>query len=161
MNANIFADTYQEYSNNSTRNKDRETILGLFLRQPSKSLQNLLSQAMNEALINRVILMIDKYEQEKDEMACLKMLICTISPIVQGMQTSLRQYIKNGFGQQNQQSFETTNSSFSKSSDYFPNEFEHFLKYFPTRQKYLENTDECEQIYAKFCAKNFTFKHQQ
>lgn len=126
---------------------------------------------MNEALINRIILMIDNYENKKDEMACLKMLICTISPIVQGMQISLKQYINKGLEPRNPQSTEETaknmkrekkeeSSSFNK-FDYLSSNFREFLKYFPTQEKYLEKTVECDKIYSKSCAKYFSLKHLQ
>lgn len=162
---NIFTDQMKmdddEYTRDHRANEtNEENFMRLFWRRPSKILHDLLSQAMDETLIERVIGMIDKYEQKKDEMACLKMLICTISPIVQGMQASLKRYIKlQQGGQQNSMptgsSSSSTEQQLNVDSAIFS--FKDFFTYLPTRQQYLEKAAECERIYAKACAKYFSF----
>lgn len=158
LNANetIHADQNEE--------EDGGDFLRLFLKQPTNNslLRHVLSQAMNETLIDRLIVMIDKYEREKDEMSCLKMLICTISPIVHAMQTSLRQYMLDEGGATDASQQNKTPGQYKYKVPLLvtslPFYFKDLFRHLPTRQRYLSKEAQCESLYAKVCAKYFSFK---
>jgi len=97
---------------------------------------------MDHKLPEHVVDMIeDKESPDGNEAACLKLLMCKSSPIIWGMQKSLKKRLAGEPDEHDEESYMNANM---------------FFKYLPSLHEYKEHGVSCETRFAKHCPRNLT-----
>lgn len=123
-----------------------------FLQNPSKKMKSLLDQAIDAELPDKIIEMISHYENKVGQTTCLKMLMCKSSPIIWGMQNSLKKRIN---GEENSTKEQAEKSAENKR----PFSTESFYTHMPSLDEFREHGAKCDKLYSNYC--NTTELHRK
>ncbi|KAM8710471.1 hypothetical protein ACLKA7_017139 [Drosophila subpalustris] len=117
-----------------------------FLKRPGPHTQRMLRRIMDHKLPEHVVDMIESKESpDGNEAACLKLLMCKSSPIIWGMQQSLKKRLAGEPDEPDEESYMNANM---------------FFKYLPSLREYKEHGEECEMRFAQHCPRNQTLEQQ-
>lgn len=102
----------------------------------------MLRRMMDDKLPEYIVDMIESKESPNgNEAACLKMLMCKSSPIIWGMQKSLKKRLAGEPDEPDEDTYMNANA---------------FFKYLPSIKDYKEHGVSCETRFAKHCSRNET-----
>ncbi|XP_062136854.1 uncharacterized protein LOC133846113 [Drosophila sulfurigaster albostrigata] len=112
-----------------------------FLKRPGANTKRMLRRIMDQQLPEHIVDMIESKETpDGNEAACLKLLMCKSSPIIWGMQNSLKKRLA-GEPDDDQDSYMNANA---------------FFKYLPSWDEYKQHGLSCENRFSKYCPRNGT-----
>lgn len=115
-----------------------------FLKRPGGHTQRMLRRIMDRQLPEHVVDMLAAKESgDGNEAACLKLLMCKSSPIIWGMQKSLRKRLAG------------------EPEEHDPNAYmnaDMFFKYLPSLNEYKEHGVGCETRFGQHCPTNITME---
>ncbi|EDV96478.1 uncharacterized protein LOC6557503 [Drosophila grimshawi] len=133
-----------EPSEHQPRSLSPGSPIDWFLRRPGAHTQRMLRRIMDHDLPEHVVDMIaSKESPDGNEVACLKLLMCKSSPIIWGMQDSLKKRLAGEPEEPDEQSYMNANM---------------FFKYLPSLSEFKEHGVGCETRFAKHCPRNDTLR---
>lgn len=116
------------------------------MQNPTKKLKQLLSDATDTSLADKLIHMIGDYEEENDEGACLKLLICKVTPFIWNMQKQFAIYSMS-----EKERLEQEKKIINESTKTL--NVESLFTHLPNSTEYQEQSRTCEQRYLFSCNK--------
>ncbi|EDW80119.1 uncharacterized protein Dwil_GK23832 [Drosophila willistoni] len=149
-NASTGPEALYEPSEHQPRSLPLGSPIDWFLeRPPNGHTKQLLNQIMDSELPERIVDMIESKEssQTGNEAACLKLLMCKSSPIIWGMQKSLKKRL-SGISESEMDDYNQGDNSYFNTGVFF--------KHLPTMDEFREHGSSCEIRYAKHCPRNQT-----
>ncbi|XP_030373411.1 uncharacterized protein LOC115623272 [Scaptodrosophila lebanonensis] len=135
------------------------TPIDWFLQRPGKHTKKLVQQIMDRELPDRIVNMIEQRENDPDggDAGCLKLLMCKSSPIIWGMQKSLKQRLRRSLPTEKEEEEEDpkgNDETEQESNSYFNTGI--FFQHLPSIAEFREHGEQCEARYAIGCPRNRT-----
>ncbi|XP_017844029.2 uncharacterized protein LOC108600773 [Drosophila busckii] len=115
-----------------------------FMQRPSTHTQRMLRRIMDRQLPEHIVDMIEAKEnadQGGNEAACLKLLMCKSTPIIWGMQDSLKKRLAGEPEKLDESAYFNANG---------------FFKYLPSLDEFRQHSQGCEARFAQHCHRNET-----
>ncbi|KAL9903943.1 uncharacterized protein ACN427_003968 isoform 1-T7 [Glossina fuscipes fuscipes] len=123
-----------------------QNLFDRLMQNPTKKLKQLLSVATDVSLADKLIHMIDDYEEVNDEGACLKLLICKVTPFIWNMQKQFAIYSMS-----EKERLEQEKQIINESTQIL--NIESLFTHLPNSSEYQEQSRTCEQRYLFLCNK--------
>ncbi|XP_030570833.1 uncharacterized protein LOC115769931 [Drosophila novamexicana] len=141
-NADTGPEAFFEPSEHQPRDLTPGSPIDWFLKRPGAHTQRMVRRIMDRQLPEYIVDMIESKETpDGNEAACLKLLMCKSSPIIWGMQNSLKKRLAGEPEEFDEDSYMNANA---------------FFKYLPSLDEFKEHGAGCESRFAKYCPRNAT-----
>uniref|UniRef100_A0A1A9V5Y8 Uncharacterized protein n=1 Tax=Glossina austeni TaxID=7395 RepID=A0A1A9V5Y8_GLOAU len=123
-----------------------QNLFDRLMKNPTKKLKQLLSDAADMSMADRLIHMIGDHEEVNDEGACLKLLICKVTPFIWNMQKRFAIYSMS-----DKEKLEQEKKIINESTKIL--NVESLFTHLPNSAEYQEQSRTCEQRYLFSCNK--------
>uniref|UniRef100_A0A1A9WEB9 Uncharacterized protein n=1 Tax=Glossina brevipalpis TaxID=37001 RepID=A0A1A9WEB9_9MUSC len=128
--------------------KSEKNLFDRLVENPNEKLKQLLNDATDVSLTDNLIHIIEDYEKINDEGACLKLLVCKITPFIRNMQKAFTIYSMNKKQQQSEEEKRIVDESSKKFN------IKSLFSHLPNLSEYQEKSETCEHHYLVLCNKD-------